>query len=122
MILDSDIIIYSALPENQSLRDFVRSNTPSYSAVSLVEVLGYHNLSDYDAEYFEDFFESLNMIAISTEIINGAIKLRQQHKINLGDSLIAATAIVHRFALVTNNLKDFSWIESLELVNLLENK
>ncbi len=120
MILDSDIIIYCSLPENQFLRDFVRSNAPSFSEISLVEVLGYHKLSEYDSKYFERFFESLSALAISEKIINGAINLRQQRKINLGDSLIAATAIEHDLTLVTNNLKDFNWIAGLKVINPLE--
>lgn len=108
MILDSDIIIYSALPENQHLRDFVSSNSPSFSTISLVEVLGYHNLSEYNEKYFQEFFDSLTGVVISEDIINGAIKLRQRHKINLGDSLIAATALKFNLTLVTSNVKDFT--------------
>lgn len=120
MILDSDIIIYSALPARQDLRDFVRSNEPSFSAISLVEVLGYHKLSEYDEKYFGKFFASLTAISISEQIIRESIKLRQQQKINLGDSLIAATAVVYDLALVTNNIKDFKWIDGLTLINPIE--
>lgn len=120
MILDSDIIIYSALPESQHLRDFIRSNAPSFSVISLVEVLGYHKLSEYDGKYFAKFFDSLTSISISDQIIKGSIRLRLERKIGLGDALIAATAIVNNFALVTNNVKDFRWIESLKLINPFE--
>jgi toxin FitB len=117
MILDSDIIIYSALPESNRLRDFIRSHAPSYSVISMVEVLGYHKLSEYDGRCFGKFFESLTGIPITDQIIKGSIGLRQQHKINLGDSLIAATAIDHNLPLVTNNSKDFKWIDSLVLID-----
>jgi len=46
MILDSNIIIYSAIPENENLRDFIAANSPFASEVSRVEVLGYHKLTD----------------------------------------------------------------------------
>ncbi len=36
---------------------------------------------------------------------------------SLGDSLIAATAILNNLALVTNNTKDFQWIDSLTIIN-----
>ncbi|MGH9948076.1 MAG: PIN domain-containing protein, partial [Pyrinomonadaceae bacterium] len=92
MILDSDIIIYSALPENQRLRDFVRANSILFSEISMVEVLGFHRLAEFDRKYFEIFFASLTRIEVSREIISEAISLRQQRKIGLGDSLIAASA------------------------------
>jgi len=122
MILDSDIIIYSALPQSEYLRDFIESNLFYYSAVSQIEVLGFHRISDYDAKYFAEFFASLTVIAISEQIISRAISLRQRHKINLGDSVIAASALEYNLALVTNNRKDFDWIDDLSLINPLENE
>ena len=35
----------------------------------------------------------------------------------LGDALIAATARVHGFSLVTGNVRDFRWIEDLTLID-----
>jgi predicted nucleic acid-binding protein len=39
MLLDSNIIIYSAQPENQFLRRLIAEKAPAVSAVSYVEVL-----------------------------------------------------------------------------------
>ncbi|VEN73119.1 Twitching motility protein PilT (fragment) [Candidatus Desulfarcum epimagneticum] len=39
---------------------------------------------------------------------------------SLGDSLIAATALVYDLKLATANVKDFLWIKRLEVVNPLE--
>ena len=122
MILDSNIIIYSTQPENEFLREFIAENSPSVSAVSYVEVLGYHGLSDEEKELFEDFFDSTEILPISEEVIAKAIELRQKKKMTLGDSLIAATALVNKLVLITNNTKDFDWIEELEIINPLENK
>ena len=44
MLLDSNIIIYSIKPEYSSLRELIEQNNPYVSAISYVEVLGYHNL------------------------------------------------------------------------------
>ena len=35
----------------------------------------------------------------------------------LGDALIAATAPVHGLTLVTRNVKDFRWIDGLDLLD-----
>ena len=42
MLIDSNIIIYAAMPEHQMLRDLIAEHAPAVSAVSYVEVLGYH--------------------------------------------------------------------------------
>ena len=120
MILDSNIIIYSALPEHKLLRDFILSNFPLVSEISRVEVLGFHDLTDDRRVYFETFFSASTIIPISSEIIDGAIRLRQKRKLSLGDALIAATAIETSLALVTRNTKDFQWIDSLTLINPFE--
>ncbi len=46
-----------------------------------------------------------------------AITLRQQRKMGLGDSIIAATALVHGLALVTRNVDDFKHVAGLALIN-----
>lgn len=120
ILLDSDIIIYSALPQNIELRRRIVSGSPYASAISLVEVLGFHNITPNEALYFGDFFAATEVIPISEAIVEQAISLRQMRKMGLGDSLIASTALVHGLSLITNNSQDFKWIESLTLIDPFE--
>lgn len=60
MLLDSNIIIYAAQLENEFLREFIAENSPYVSALSYLEVLGYHQLTHQDKVYFEEFFTSSN--------------------------------------------------------------
>ena len=122
MILDSNIIIYSALPEDEFLRDFIEENLPLVSEISRLEVLGFHNLGDDLIEYFEAFFFASTIIPISSEIVERAISIRQTRKLSLGDALIAATALENDLTLVTRNTKDFRWIDSLKLIDPFEGK
>jgi len=55
MLLDSNVIIYAAKPEYVSLRNFIARNAPAVSAVSYVEVLGYHLLSEPERTIFDVF-------------------------------------------------------------------
>ncbi len=120
MILDSNIIIYSTKPEYEFLREFIAENSPSVSAVSYVEVLGYHKLDKEEKQLLEDFFDSSNILPISKEVTVKAVELRQLQKMTLGDFLIAATALVNNLPLIVNNTKDFEWIDELKLSNPLE--
>ncbi len=117
MLIDSNIIIYAAQPEHSELRKFIAEHTPAVSAVSYVEVLGYDKLSEEERQYFGDFFAATHVLAISNEVLEQAVRLRQMRKMTLGDSLVAGTALAHELTLVTRNTKDFDWIDKLSLLN-----
>ncbi|MCP4358419.1 MAG: type II toxin-antitoxin system VapC family toxin [Chloroflexi bacterium] len=113
MLIDSNIIIYAALPEHQKLRELIAIYVPFVSAVSYVEVLGYHQLTETDRQHFTAFFDAATILPITEPILKQAVKLRQLKKMTLGDSLVAATALIHVFPLLTHNKKDFVWIPNL---------
>jgi toxin FitB len=117
MLIDSNIIIYASKPEYTNLRRFIAEHVPSVSAISLVEVLGYHGLSEQERLYFERFFVVATILAISDDVLEQAVKLRQAKKMTLGDALIAGTAIVHNLTLVTRNVNDFKWVKNLRLLD-----
>jgi toxin FitB len=119
MLLDSNIIIYAAQPEHQRLRDFIAENVPSVSAVTYVEVLGYHQLTQVEQDLFSEFFKAAPILAVDTPVLEQAVKLRQAKKMTLGDALIAATALVHNLPLVTHNKEDFDWIPHLVVIDPL---
>ena len=120
MLIDSNIIIYAAKPDHVELRRFIAQYAPAVSAVSFVEVLGYHKLEVEQRLYFEEFFSAALVLHISSTVLEQAITLRQLRKMSLGDSLIAATALSHHRKLVTCNTDDFKWIEGLLLHNPLK--
>jgi toxin FitB len=86
MLLDSNIIIYAALPEYSALQDFIAKHAPAVSAISRVEVLGYHLLTQQDRSEFEEFFAAATVLPVSDLVITKAIELRQVRKLKLGDA------------------------------------
>jgi toxin FitB len=122
MLLDSNIIIYAALPEYSALQDFIAKHAPAVSAISRVEVLGYHLLTQQDRLEFEEFFAAATVLPVSDQIISKAIELRQVRKLKLGDALIAGTALAHKLTLVTKDTQDFQWIEGLTLLDPLDSQ
>ena len=117
MLLDSNIVIHSAQPAHSELRRFIRDHSPAVSAVSYVEVLGYHRLSEKERQHFEMFFSAATILPISDAVLNQALRLRQTRKMSLGDALQAGTALAHGLTLVTRNTEDFEWIDGLTLVD-----
>ena len=119
MLLDSNIIIYSTQPEYSQLRQFMAQHAVVVSAVSYVEVLGYHRLSEADKRLLTSLFKASTVLPISQLVLDEAVQLRQVRKMALGDALIAATALVHNMTLVTHNTKDFDWIANLKVLDPL---
>lgn len=115
MLLDSNIIIYSVQPAHAALRTFIATNSPAVSAISYVEVLGFHRLSVADRTAFERFFKIAPILPLDQRVLDHAVSLRQLRRMSLGDSLVAATALVHARTLVTHNVDDFKWIGGLKL-------
>jgi predicted nucleic acid-binding protein len=120
MILDSNIIIYSFLPEFQNLQEFVKNRETCCSAISYVETLGYHKLSEDEKYYLQQLFNTVSVLPVTHAIISTAVKIRQKRKISLGDAIIAATALEHHQTLVTRNIIDFDWVEGLKVVDPFE--
>ncbi len=58
MLLDSNTVIYAAIPEYSQLRKFLAQYSLSVSAISLIEVLGYHKLTQENKQYFQTFFSN----------------------------------------------------------------
>jgi toxin FitB len=117
MLLDSNLIIYAAKPGYDDLREWMGNQPIIVSALSQLEVLGYHRLTNEDRNFFVDFFSIMPVLAITQEVINHAISLRQQRKMSLGDATIAATALVHGLPIATHNIADFQWIPNLVVVD-----
>jgi predicted nucleic acid-binding protein len=117
MLLDSNIIIYAAQSEHEFLREFIIENSPYVSALSCLEVLGYHKLTDENKGYFEEFFDASQILPISQVVINQAVRLKQIKKMSLGDAIIAGTALVYDLTVVTRNIDDFRWINQLNVLN-----
>lgn len=117
MLIDSNIIIYSYSDEYSYLRQLFVDELSNISEISRVEVLGYHELRENQKRYFLDIFSYTPIIIPDREIFDKAIEVRQKHNLKLGDSIIAATALVYGLTVYTRNLKDFEHIEGIKCVN-----
>jgi len=117
ILLDSNIIIYSYQEEYSYLRKLFSDKTICTSAISRVEVLGYHRLKYEEEKYLSDIFTFIKIIDTSKEIFDKAIELRKQFNLKLGDSIVAATGLTHELTLYTRNLDDFVKIKGLSCIN-----
>lgn len=120
ILLDSNIIIYTGLVDTVSLHTWLYEKLLVVSSISLLEVMGYHKITPKDLNYFQNFFEDCEVIPVRQDIIQKAVKFRQEKKMSLGDSIIAATAFQNKIPLVTANIKDFNHIPQLKIINPIQ--
>ena len=119
ILIDSNIIIYAASGKYPALVDWLVEQDGFVSAVSVLEVLGYHKLQAEEKAELTNLFLQLTVIYPGPDIFRLAVTLRQQHSLSLGDALIAATTLHAGLPLATHNTADFSWIEGVSLIDPL---
>ena len=120
LLFESNIFIYSILPEHKALKEWMMKQEFAASEISLVEVLGFHRITTEDSRELEDLFNMAKVLPMSRDIVDRAIQLRRHRKIGLADSFIAATALDYGIQLVTRNTSDFDWIDGLKLLNPMQ--
>jgi predicted nucleic acid-binding protein len=122
ILIDSNIIIYAASGNYPALTDWLAEQNAVVSAVTILEVMGYHKLQTEEKTELENLFSQFTVMYPNPDIFRCAISLRQDRKVSLGDALIAATALTENFPLATHNTSDFSWIPGLSIIDPLEQK
>jgi predicted nucleic acid-binding protein len=120
-IIDTNIAIYllnGSLNEN-ALRYIEPIINDSYylSVISKIELLGFA-FPDIDKRSdTQNFINDGTLIVLTDNIVEQTITLRQLYKIKMPDAIIAATAIVLDYTLLSRNDKDFIQISDLKYVN-----
>jgi predicted nucleic acid-binding protein len=120
-LLDSNSIIdylQSKLPaKSQQLLDAIVDEASIVSVISKMEILGFNFSTEKEQEIAETFMAYSTILDIDEKIVAQTIFIRKSKKIKLPDAIIAATAVVHHFTLITRNIGDFKGIEGLNLLN-----
>jgi len=118
-LIDTDAVIWylnnSYAQPATSFLDEVLDEESSISFITRIELLVWDFSSQEYAAVFENFVRDSAVLGINEDIIQSAITVRKNAKIKLPDALIAATAIVNNYTLISNNEKDFSKVVSLEI-------
>lgn len=122
-LVDTNILISLAKKEIE-LADIATDETRLYiSVITYMETMSYRFQNSIEKEIVSKMCEKLPVIQLSRKIVEKVITLKENPAINLGDAVIAATAITNRLDLVTANVSDYQNLDSkLKLLNPFENK
>jgi predicted nucleic acid-binding protein len=114
-LIDTNILIYHlnrSIPVQsiEKIRQILKNHF-NISIISKMELLGFRRHSPQSYKESENFLENAEIIGLDDEIVDTVIQLRRNKSIKLPDAIIAATARVYQWTLVTRNKSDFSGIE-----------
>jgi predicted nucleic acid-binding protein len=121
VIFDTDVLIWF-YRGNTRARQLVEATLPfKVSAVTYMELLaGIRNKEEL--RRLKSDFESwgIEVLPIGEEVSEKAVRQMEQYKLShnleMPDSLIAATAIEERDALVTGNIKHYGYLPGLKTI------
>jgi predicted nucleic acid-binding protein len=124
-IIDTNIVIYyldnkipiEQLPKmNQIFKDSFNIST-----ISVIELLGWQKLTETDKTKMELFLSNSNVHFVDSGVQSKSIEIKQKRKTATPDTIIAATAILNKYTVVTRNVADFSKIDNIKIYNPFEN-
>ena len=120
MLVDTDVLIWHLRGYAQATRRLDQLGSLTLSAVSYLEVLqGMRNKAELAAVKKMLDRRSATMLPVTEAITQRAIALLElltlSHGLQMGDALIAATALEHGLPVLTANVKHFSAVEGLEV-------
>jgi predicted nucleic acid-binding protein len=113
-LLDSDIIIWHLRGRKEiteMLKDLQKSGLPACSAISVLEVQLGVKTKDEEGKT-NRFLESLKVFDVNMDIAKIAAQLIREYKVkgvtmDIPDSIIGSTCILHDLILVTYNRKHY---------------
>lgn len=122
-VFDSNILIYqlSATLSAQG-EELLRTGLlhgGAYSMISRIEIMGYPQ-SPEELTKADQLLRGLREIPLNDSVAALAINIRQHRKVKIPDAIVAATAIHLVLPLVSRNIRDFSNIEGLSVINPFE--
>jgi predicted nucleic acid-binding protein len=120
MLVDTDVLIWHLRGYPQATQKLDSFSTLTISAVTYMELLqGLRNKAEMNALQQSLAMRHTQRLPLTSAITERAIALMEgmvlSDGLQLGDALIAATALEHQLSVLTGNAKHFSAIANLRI-------
>ncbi|MFH1050331.1 MAG: type II toxin-antitoxin system VapC family toxin [bacterium] len=123
-IIDTNILIYyldGSIPNKQLTKlEKIFVDSFNISTITKIELLGWQKIDKTTISKIELFIRNAKIYYLDFHTENKTIELKQKYKIAIPDTIIAATALINKFTLVTRNQTDFRKIKNLKIYNPYE--
>jgi len=122
-LVDSNVLIdYVAERFTQAqlkTLDLIFDEALRVSVITKIEILGHNGVPQEDERMLE-FLNYADILKLSESVVERTILLKKSIKMKTPDAIIASTALVYGFTLITNNVADFKRVEDLKFFNPYE--
>ena len=119
-LIDNNVISnYFTVSFSQQAMCFISNvidQIPNVSVITEIEALSWQAPDEIYETIIKEFIENANVLPLSKEVVAKCVEIRRSKKIKTPDAVIAATAIVHDFTLLTSDW-DFKRIPNLKIIN-----
>jgi len=95
----------------------LKESAPSIFAITEIELLCWKTPTQKDQDVLDGFINDAVVIELERAIKLKTAEIRKLHKIKLPDAIIAATALVYEYTLLTRNTADFKNIAGLKITD-----
>lgn len=97
--------------------DLLNNGQPVISAITEIKLLCWKTATEEDLKVLQGFIHDTVVIELEQPIKIKAAEIRKAVRLKLPDAIIAATALVYGFTLLSRNLSDFGNIDGLKIIN-----
>ncbi len=123
-LIDTNIIIYyfNGITDDEYIADILR-NSFNISVITKIEFLSWRKLQNDDNlnNKAQEFISNATIYELDEVVANQTVQNRRKYGTKTPDAIIGATAIVHGFEIVTNNIDDFKNLDiKIKTVKLKE--
>ncbi len=119
-LIDTNAVIDylgSKIPDSGiNFMNSIVDDIPNVSVITKIELLSFDS-SDEHNNTLRSFIGDSTVLDLSVSIVDASIEIRKRRRTKLPDAIIAATALVYGFVLVTRNTSDFKDIDGLKLLD-----
>lgn len=108
-LLDTNVVLYYL---GGKLSRYLPKDDYYVSVITEIELLSYPKLKKKDEQQIKNFLAELTIVDLKPEIKELTIELRREFSLKLPDAIIAATALVLKAELLSND-KQFQQLSKL---------
>lgn len=120
--VDTNILIYHANGDTEVTQflsaQFGHDARLFLPTIAVVEFFSFPALTPEAERVFTSLLPHFHIVPLDYPLSLTAARLRRDSTLKLGDSVIAATALMTHSPLVTRNLRDFKKVHELEIFSI----
>jgi len=122
---DTNTVIYYlqqqlSLPAEKFIDEILSISRPAISAITEIELHCWKSATENDILVLNNFINDSFVYELYNDVKDKTVEIRKEYTIKLPDAIIAATAMVNNFTLLSRNAKDFNKIIGLKFTNPFE--